>query len=172
MDKAGILKQTDLFYNLTPEQLQLIANLASERCVQQHQVVFEEGSNSRDVYVVVSGSVEISHRNYRNDNKDTGPVVLATLTSGQSFGEIAFIDKAVREATVTSLQDDTQLLVIDADALMSACELDPALGFYIIRNIARDLAFIIREMDVHVLGELYWNTPFGVSEGGFESGIE
>ncbi len=96
--------------------------------------------------------MEISHRNFRHEQKDTEPVVLATLTHGQSFGEIAFVDKAVREATVKSLDDETRLLQIDANALMNVCESNTALGFALLRNIAKDLAFIIREMDVHMLG--------------------
>ena len=176
METIDILKQTDLFYNLSPEQLQQVAALAVARSAVMDEEIIAEGSNGRDVYVVVAGSVEVSHRNYaraeQGRRQDTTPVVLATLSRGQSFGEIAFIDKAVREATVTSRSSETRLLVIDADALMQACEASPALGFVIFRNIARDLAFIIREMDVHMLGELYWNTPFGVAQGQFESGID
>ena len=176
MDTIEILKQTDLFYNLNPAQLQQVANLARPRSVAADEVIITEGSHDRDVFVVVEGSVEVSHRNYRADAasqaEDGSPVVLATLSRGQSFGEIAFIDRAVREATVTCRSPDTHLLQLDADALMQACEANPALGFAIFRNIARDLAFIIREMDTHMLGELYWNTPFGTTPGQYENGID
>lgn len=174
METIEILKQTDLFYNLDPAQLQQVASLAVARSAVMNEEIIAEGSNGRDVYVVIAGTVEVSHRNYRRiePGQDNSPVVLATLSQGQSFGEIAFIDKAVREATVTSRSSETRLLVIDADALMQACEANPSLGFVIFRNIAKDLAFIIREMDAHMLGELYWNTPFGVTQDQFESGID
>lgn len=167
MDKIDTLKRTDLFYNLSPEQLQLIAAIAEERTFLQNDIIFEEEDHSRDIYVIVRGSVEVSHRNY-NRNLESNPdefdpdqetVVLATLGHGQSFGEISFIDGAAREATVRSLSNDTVLLAIDPQALMAQCEANPALGFFIIRNIAKDLAFIIRELDLHMLGQLYWNTP-------------
>lgn len=181
METIDILKQTDLFYNLTPEQLQQVATLAVARSAAMDEEIIAEGSDGRDVFVVVAGSVEVSHRNYARaeqgrgqggQHQDNSPVVLATLSKGQSFGEIAFIDKAVREATVTSRSSETRLLVIDADALMQACEASPALGFVIFRNIARDLAFIIREMDVHMLGELYSPPPFGTTAGQFGSDID
>lgn len=153
MDKVEILKHSDLFYNLQGAQLQQVADLAHLRYARLNEIIFEEGSAGRDLFVIISGTVEISHRNYRHEQKDTEPVVLATLSHGQSFGEIAFIDKAVREATVKSLDDETRLLQIDANALMDICETNTALGFILLRNIAKDLAFIIREMDVHMLGE-------------------
>ncbi len=166
MDKVNALKQSDLFYNLSQEQLQMVAAITEERHVLQDEFVFHEGDSSREVFVIVSGSIEVSHRNYNQalygaDQQilDSDVVVLATLTSGQSFGEIAFIDKASREASVRSRAPDTLLLSIAADALMALCEANPALGFLILRNIAKDLAFIIRELDLHMLGQIYWNGP-------------
>jgi CRP/FNR family transcriptional regulator, cyclic AMP receptor protein len=166
MDKVNALKRSDLFYNLSQEQLQTVANLAEERHVLQDEVIFREGDSSREVFVIISGSVEVSHCNYNQAlygaNKqilDSDVVVLATLSTGQSFGEIAFIDKANREASVICRAPDTVLLSIGADALMALCEANPALGFLILRNIAKDLAFIIRELDLHMLGQVYWNGP-------------
>lgn len=160
-----LLKRTDLFYNLSDEQLHLVATLAHERNAAAGEVIYAEGSSGREVYVIIEGSVEVSHRNYNSENShnnseghEVEAVILASLTRGQSFGEIAFIDGALREASVTAVAPNTRLLVIGADALMAQCEANPALGFFIIRNIARDLAFIIRDLDLHMLGEIYWGS--------------
>lgn len=161
MDKIAALQHTDLFYNLSAEQLTLVAGIAQERRAGRNEVIFEEGSDSRDIFVLIQGHVEVSHRYPAQDGEPQAPepVILATLSAGQSFGEISFIDRAAREATVRSLDDDTVLLAIHPDALMQACEANPALGFFIIRNIARELAFIIRELDMHIVGRIYWNFP-------------
>lgn len=161
MDKVEALKHTDLFYNLNLEQLQLVAALAQERRASKGEMIYEEGSASREVYVLVSGSLEVSHKHPNRISASTdeaAQVVLATLSQGQSCGEISFVDQALREATVRSLSDDTVLLVINPDALMAQCEANPAMGFFIIRNLAKDLAFIIRELDSHILGTIFWNS--------------
>ncbi len=162
MDKVEVLKHADLFYNLNHEQLQLVASIAQERHVGQGELIYEEGSASREVYVVVQGNLEVSHkhpgRSLAADEQDSGQVVLATLSSGQSCGEISFIDQAVREATVRSISANTILLVINPEALMAQCEANPALGFFILRNLAKDLAFIVRELDSHILGAIFWNS--------------
>jgi CRP-like cAMP-binding protein len=161
MDKVEVLKQTDLFYNLSLEQLQLVAGLAQERRAKKGELIYEEGSDSREVYVLISGSLEVSHKHpHRNapSSDEAEQVVLATLSRGQSCGEISFVDQARREATVRSLSDDTVMLVINPEALMAQCEANPAMGFFIIRNLAKDLAFIIRELDSHILGSIFWNS--------------
>ncbi len=153
-----LLKRTDLFYNLSDQQLHLIASLAHERAASAGELIYAEGSAGREVYVIIDGSVEVSHRNYNSEDNQAEAIILASLTRGQSFGEIAFIDGALREASVTAVAPNTRLLVIEADALMAQCEANPALGFFIIRNIARDLAFIVRGLDLHMLGEIYWGS--------------
>jgi CRP/FNR family transcriptional regulator, cyclic AMP receptor protein len=153
-----LLKRTDLFYNLSDEQLHLIATLAHERVAGAGELIYAEGSSGREVYVIIEGSVEVSHRNHNSGENLAEAIILASLTHGQSFGEIAFIDGALREASVIAVTPNTRLLVIGADALMAQCEANPALGFFIIRNIARDLAFIVRDLDLHMLGEIYWGS--------------
>lgn len=162
MDKVDALKRSDLFYNLSQEQLQLVAAIAQERSALQDELIFAEGDSGREVFVIVRGIVEVSHRNYNQtatDDPDNDRVTLATLTHGQSFGAISFIDKASREASVISRAPDTLLLAMNAESLMAQCEANPALGFLVIRNIARDLAFIIRGLDLHLLGQLYRGEP-------------
>ncbi len=59
METIDILKQTDLFYNLSPEQLQQVATLAVPRNAAMDEEIIAEGSSGRDVYVVVAGMVEV-----------------------------------------------------------------------------------------------------------------
>ncbi len=162
MDKVEVLKRTDLFYNLNQDQLQLVAAIAQERHAGLGELIYEEGSATREVYVVVQGSLEVSHKHpgraAQASNGDSAQVVLATLSTGQSCGEISFIDHAVREATVRSISANTVLLVINPEALMAQCEANPALGFFILRNLAKGLAFIVRELDSHILGAIFWNS--------------
>jgi hypothetical protein len=53
------LKQADIFYQLTQTQLELIANICKEVVFSAGQIVFEENSTSKELYVIAHGEVDI-----------------------------------------------------------------------------------------------------------------
>ena len=167
------IRKSDLFFDLTQEQAELIASIAAESSASLNELIFAEGTSGREVFIIVRGTVEVFHSASLGsdasgmlDPRD-GEIILATLTVGQSFGEIAFVDKAVREASVRSVSDDTMLLAIDPEALMKRCDENPEMGYHIVRNIARTLAFIIRGTDLHMLGGQYWGRVVSSAEDEF-----
>ena len=56
---VGVLKQSDIFYQFTPTQLELVANLCSEIILAKGEMVFEENSGSKELYVIARGDVNI-----------------------------------------------------------------------------------------------------------------
>jgi CRP-like cAMP-binding protein len=82
------------------------------------------------------------------------PVTIVTMRRGQSFGEIALVDRGVRSATVRSNQDNTRLLLIPRDKLMLLCDTYPPLGYHLMQNLAADLALKLRNTDLRVRQEL------------------
>jgi CRP/FNR family cyclic AMP-dependent transcriptional regulator len=70
-------------------------------------VIFREGEEGTEMYLIVQGSVEI--------RKATGPSTSKTLTTlgkGDIFGEMAIIDRKPRSATAMATEP-TQLLAIN-----------------------------------------------------------
>ena len=63
------------------------------------EVIFKEGSHGKTVYLVSSGTVEISKMTPGKK------VVLETLGPGAIFGMMTFIDPSPRSATATALED-------------------------------------------------------------------
>ena len=84
--------------------------LVSEENYSDGQIIINEGSPGDWVYVVISGSVEISKK--INDKK----YILEILNKGEVFGEISFIGGVKRTATVTSV-GETVIGVIDRDSM-------------------------------------------------------
>ena len=76
-------------------------NLATEETYQDGQTIFKEGSWGDWVYVILSGSVEIS----KNVPGQTS--VLEVLLSGEVFGELGFIGGMKRTATATAVSETT-----------------------------------------------------------------
>ena len=70
--------------------------MAIEKCINEFDVddvIFEEGSTGRELFVVLDGQVEIAKIN------GASKTVIVTLGKGEFFGEMAVIDGSSRSAT-------------------------------------------------------------------------
>ena len=56
---VNFLKQSDIFYQFTPTQLELVANLCQEAIFQKDDLIFRENSGSKELYIIVQGEVDI-----------------------------------------------------------------------------------------------------------------
>ena len=156
---VNVLKQSDIFYQLTPTQLELVANLCEEVTFQAGDIIFKESSNSKELYVITQGEVEITI------NVDTpesaslqAEMVIAKLRRGQSFGEVALVDEGLRSASARAAQKDTSLMIIHRDKLIMLCESYPQLGYRLMQNLAADLAMKIRNTDLRIREQLLYTT--------------
>src|SRR5258708_14284910 len=156
----NFLKQSDIFYQLTPTQLELVSNLCQELVYQTGEVIFKENSTSKELYIIAQGEIEIL---INLGDPGSGPtaeseMVLARLRRGQSFGEVALVDDGLRSASALAAQDDSRLLVIDRDRLIMLCETYPQLGFRLMHNLAADLAMKIRNTDLQIRDQLLYRS--------------
>lgn len=145
------LKQSDIFHQFTQTQLELIANLCQEKTYDAGEVVFEENSNSKELFIVLQGKVEVQvNPGLVKKGVAAHNMTIATLRRGQSFGEVALVDEGLRSASIRSAQKDTRLLVIPRDKLIMLCETYPQLGYRLMYNLAADLAMKIRTTDLRI----------------------
>ena len=156
----NILKRTDIFYDLTPMHLEMISALCEEKNARTGEMIFEENSPGNELYVIVRGEVEIlldpNLVGVTAPRKGAGPVTIATLRDGQTFGEVALVDQGVRSASARCATDNVRLVVIPRQKLLTLCETYPELGYRVMRNMAADLAFKIRNSDLAMREQLLW----------------
>ena len=88
----------------------MVHNLATEETYQDGQIIFKEGSSGDWIYIIVSGSVEIS-KNVAGETK-----VIEVLGPGEVFGELGFIGALKRTATAKAVGVST-LGIIDREFL-------------------------------------------------------
>jgi CRP/FNR family transcriptional regulator, cyclic AMP receptor protein len=158
---STILKQADIFYELTPTQLELIADLCSEKVYEAGDIIFLEGANNDELYIITRGEVDIqvnpSMVGAQAPDKNF-PVTITTLRRGQSFGEIALVDEGFRSATARAAQNNTQVLILPRQRLIKLCDTYPQLGYLLMRNLAVDLALKIRSTDLRIREELLYGS--------------
>ena len=159
MSFANSLKQAEIFFELTPTQLELVAALCQERRCNAGEIIFEENAGSDELYIIAQGDVDIQVDPSlvgSEDTKSPGLETIATLRRGQSFGEVALVDQGLRSATARCAADNTRLIILPRDKLIGLCDADPALGYRLMRNLAADLALKIRGTDLRIREELLY----------------
>jgi CRP-like cAMP-binding protein len=160
------LRQSDIFFDCTPDQLEALSGLCSELIYQDGDLIFDENSSSDELYLIARGEIEILvNPTLVSERMDPGrePVSIAKLRRGQSFGEIALVDRGLRSAAARAAQDQTLLLRIQRESLLQLCETDPNIGYLLMRNLAADLALKIRTTDLRMRKELLYGSgsPLG-----------
>jgi CRP-like cAMP-binding protein len=154
------LKQSDIFYQFTQTQLELVANLCKEKSFGPEEIIFEENTSSKELYVVVQGEVDILvNPGLVSPKGSAEKVVIAVMRRGQSFGEIAVVDEGLRSATAQARSKGAVLLVIPRDKLIMLCETYPQLGYRLMYNVAADIAMKIRNSDMRVRDKILYGQP-------------
>jgi len=155
----NFLKQSDIFYQFTATQLELVANLCHELLFQEGETIFRENSDSKELYVIAHGEVDILITPALVGgpaDKGRQETRIATLRRGQSFGEVALVDEGLRSATARATQKETRLLIIPRDKLIMLCETYPSLGYRLMYNLAADLAMKMRNTDLRIREQLLY----------------
>jgi CRP/FNR family cyclic AMP-dependent transcriptional regulator len=161
MSYLGVLKAADIFYKLSPQQIEQIASICDEKVFRLGEMIFEENTTGDELYIIAYGEVEIlidpALVSGRSDTP-SHPTTITTLRRGQSFGEIALVDQGIRSAGARSASSETRLLIIPREKLTSLCDSDPALGYRLMRNLATDLAMKMRNTDLLMREKLLYES--------------
>jgi cAMP-dependent protein kinase regulator len=111
-----------LFSSIGRSGLRAMVEVFEVSTVPQGAVVIEEGTGGAEAYIVARGELEVT----RNAG-DEEALVLARLTGGALFGEMALLSRAPRAASVVACRPSI-LLVGRKDALDEVAEREPEVG--------------------------------------------
>ena len=104
-DRLSLLHQVTLFKGLSRNLLMKLRVDLVEKEYQQGDLIFAEGDTGKALYIILNGSVSIAKR-CGNENR-----VLADLSAGSFFGELALIDQVPRFASATAMEKTTLLII-------------------------------------------------------------
>lgn len=90
------LKQQTIFEGITEEEIAYLVDVTSQTQYQSGETIFVEGDASNDLYFIYEGKVDI----VKKDPEKETELALGTLHSKDFFGDMSFIDDAVRSSTV------------------------------------------------------------------------
>jgi len=132
------LKNSALFASLTPLELKIVDGLMHERRYLGDEIIFDEGEEGQALYLVMSGRVLISR------SLDNTVEVVAELSAGSFFGDLALLDNSPRNAQARAL-DNCELAVFFRADFMGLMETDAVIGYKISLALARHIGGRLRD---------------------------
>ncbi|MHA4868511.1 cyclic nucleotide-binding domain-containing protein [Duganella sp. PWIR1] len=132
------LKESALFSSLTPLELKIVDGLMHERRYLADEIIFDEGEEGQALYLVMSGRVIISRQ------FGAAREVVAELSGGAFFGDLALLDDSPRNAQTRAL-DNCELAVFFRADFMGLMETDPVIGYKISLALARHIGRRLRD---------------------------
>jgi CRP-like cAMP-binding protein len=102
----------------------------SNREFNDGDLIFMEGDDSREMYVVVSGEVVVTKK------AAIGEITLANLKKGDFVGEMSLLESLPRSATARA-KGDTRLLAIQPGGFLLKIRRDPTFAFEMLQTLSR-----------------------------------
>lgn len=130
-----LLRRIEFVAGMEPEAIEALARGSRTSAAAAGETIVVEGEPGDNMYVVVSGLVEVTRQGR----------TLASLGPGDMFGEVALLSANPRIATVTT-SEPTSLVVVPKPALVAALATDP--------TAARALEQLAASRRRETLGEL------------------
>ena len=147
MAENSYLADSRLFYGLKLEQLAALYQISAMETFDEEERIFSEGDLGEHLYIVIEGGVRISIT-----TSGEGEEALAILMPGDSFGEMAVIDRERRPRSANAVaQQNCSLLMISQHDLHGLFERDPELGFIVLQNVLRYLSDQLRQTNQKIL---------------------
>ena len=137
-ERLSLLQKVSLFKGLSNKLLlKLMVDLV-EKEYRQGELIFAEGDTGKALYIILNGSVEIGKRCGNEDR------ILATLSTGSFFGELALIDQVPRFASATA-RETTTLLIMYKSYFDDLIRADTAISSRLLLNLVELLATYVRK---------------------------
>jgi CRP/FNR family cyclic AMP-dependent transcriptional regulator len=137
MAETELLGGVVLFAELSETELAAIADAAEQREVRRGDVLFAEGDEPTELFVVASGRIAIANKSI--DGRES---VVALMERGDVFGEMGLFEGLGRSAEARALEQ-SEVIAIGFEPLQAIYEARPALLW----GVVSLLAGRIRSMD-------------------------
>jgi len=125
-----LLSTVELFDQLEPDELGAISDASALRILNRGDVLFTEGEEPHELFVVVSGRVAMANR-----SADGRESVLALMEHGDLFGEMPLFDGLPRSAEARALEP-SEVIAIPYEPLRQLYEARPALLWKVVALLA------------------------------------
>ena len=103
------------------------------------EVICRQGDPGDSLYVVQDGRVIVRRE------EEGRTAIVAELTPGEIFGEMALFEREPRSATVTA-RGHARVLTLDGRAFLRTVHQDPSMAFRLLQMMARRIRTLTQEV--------------------------
>jgi CRP/FNR family transcriptional regulator, cyclic AMP receptor protein len=135
LDFLGTVPVFDLLLDREKRKIHALLHV---RKFAKDEIVFRQGDPGVGLYIVREGKCEVY-----NEYPDFTCKKIATMNSGDFFGEISLLNDSPRSATVVSYTDTTLLGLFRHD-LLELMNSDPRLGLHLVYRLSQIVAERLR----------------------------
>jgi len=135
-----ILNEISILAGLSDVQLHKLFTLLQKTHYNAGEKVFAEGEQPDHIYIVLRGAVKLVV------NADDTPLELIVFLKGHCFGETSVIGIQPHAATAVCVED-TELIVLSRNVLLSLYKTDLELFATLVLNIAREACRRLNKTD-------------------------
>jgi len=153
--RREFLRSLSLCQGLKERELGYLLQSFHSRVYNEGEVLFLEGDIGRALFIVESGSIELSML-----DRHGRPKHIAKLEKGGFFGEMALLEQMPRSASATALQK-TKMLLLYRSKLDEILYHHPKVGVSIMSHLAKLLSARLRKTSEQLasVGEAASPTP-------------
>lgn len=147
------LRHSSCFQDLETDQLISILPFCSQVILGDGDLLIHEGdSNSRDFFILLSGTVEI----VSNDTDRISGEVVLSKEDKDLYGELSWLTGCRRTASARC-RGEVEAIQVNGRALMQYLNSDKIVGFSVLNRISLILASRLALSD-SLIKQLLWNT--------------
>lgn len=134
-----VLSKIPIFRGLSRRELKAIERILHRRTYKADEAIFYEEEPGVGMYIITSGKVYITLGKEKK--------VLAVLTNGDFFGEMALLLESPRTASATA-HESTELLGFFQPDLFNLLQTKPKTGNKILQHLAQMIAERLRQSSI------------------------
>jgi CRP/FNR family cyclic AMP-dependent transcriptional regulator len=144
-DIEGILAENFLFKVLTKSELRHVQELVHYRTYKPGEAVFTQGELGVGMYIVVSGTVNISVEDLHTLDESQRNLFITRLGRGDFFGEISLVEQAGRRTATAKAADEVALLGFFKPDLIELTERNPKIAVKVLSRLSEVLGRRLKE---------------------------
>lgn len=145
---AALLASTPFFAGLDAAAVETVAGSCTQRELKRNDVLFREGEEANELFVVQRGRIAIANR-----SEDGRESLVALMESGDLFGEMGLFD-GIRSADARSLETSS-VVIVPYGPLREALDRQPSALWSVVELLARR----IRAVDEALADTVFLDVP-------------
>ncbi len=152
MVPVGLLKEFIFCKEFTDDQLNKLAELASEESFLAGTQMYQNGDPARSLFLIKEGKIVLFIDNYMGPHKPPMQVTVDMITKGESMGWSAVVEPYIYTLGALCI-DDTKVISFDSFGLRKLMEEDNNLGYKIMQVIAKVISTRLTHTRIILVGE-------------------